>query len=498
MDQAIDIGRCTVDRWACVDVFALPLQILLREHKDWREAPAAVIEEDKPRAKILYVNRLARQSHIGEGMRYAEALAILPDLRAGVISAEELARAREELAKELILYSPRVEPSESEAGVFWLDLSGMQTLYPELSAWVDEVRGGLEGLGYVAAVVVGFSRFSTYAVARAYRRTGIYEDPDTERDALARVPLIKLVDQARVQEDFKRLGLETVADLLALPGEGLRRRYGPELHGLLRMARGEFDAPREAFKIEEPVAKNESLDGAEGNSARLLFFLKSLVHQLVRELEERQEKLAALEITFVLDDKTRFEEVIRPAEPTTDELVLVDLLRLWLERIDLGAGVVEVEMLARGLRTTTEQLKLFVDPGRRDLSKANQALARLRAELGPEHIGRLELFDAHLPEARARLVPLERLEEARPQKLDGPILIRRFYPRALVLPSSWDERAGLVHHGGPHIVSGGWWGREVHRTYFFIEDPWTQNEGGGIQWVYYDDRRRRWYVQGEV
>src|SRR5690554_3142586 len=106
MDQAIDIGRCTVDRWACVDVFALPLQILLRDHLDWREAPAAVLEEDNPRAKILYLNRLARQSHVAEGMRYAEALAILPDLRAGAITPAMLVAAREELAETLILYSP--------------------------------------------------------------------------------------------------------------------------------------------------------------------------------------------------------------------------------------------------------------------------------------------------------------------------------------------------------------------------------------------------------
>jgi hypothetical protein len=46
---------------------------------------------------------------------------------------------------------------------------------------------------------------------------------------------------------------------------------------------------------------------------------------------------------------------------------------------------------------------------------------------------------------------------------------------------------------GPYFLSGGWWRREVRRAYHFVED-----RHGALLWVYYDQQRRRWYLQGWV
>jgi protein ImuB len=46
---------------------------------------------------------------------------------------------------------------------------------------------------------------------------------------------------------------------------------------------------------------------------------------------------------------------------------------------------------------------------------------------------------------------------------------------------------------GPEEVTGGWWVRRVHRSYYFLE-----TEVGELLWVYYDHRRRRWFLQGRV
>ena len=46
---------------------------------------------------------------------------------------------------------------------------------------------------------------------------------------------------------------------------------------------------------------------------------------------------------------------------------------------------------------------------------------------------------------------------------------------------------------GPYVVSGAWWHREVHREYHFVRTGKT-----GWLWVYFDRRRRRWYLQGTV
>ena len=48
-------------RWACVDVPALPLQLLLRTAPDWVRMPVAVVERDEPQGGILWVNEVARR-----------------------------------------------------------------------------------------------------------------------------------------------------------------------------------------------------------------------------------------------------------------------------------------------------------------------------------------------------------------------------------------------------------------------------------------------------
>ena len=66
---------------------------------------------------------------------------------------------------------------------------------------------------------------------------------------------------------------------------------------------------------------------------------------------------------------------------------------------DALAGFV---LRADAVTATRQQLELFAEAPRRDLSVANRALARLRAEFGDEVVVRAVLRAAHLPEARAR------------------------------------------------------------------------------------------------
>ncbi|MBC7541647.1 MAG: DNA polymerase Y family protein, partial [Candidatus Sericytochromatia bacterium] len=46
---------------------------------------------------------------------------------------------------------------------------------------------------------------------------------------------------------------------------------------------------------------------------------------------------------------------------------------------------------------------------------------------------------------------------------------------------------------GPFVLSGGWWHTEIQRDYYLAEMA-----RGPLLWVFYDRRRRRWYLQGEI
>ena len=72
-------------RMACIDLPAFPLPLLLMQHSDWRAYAAAVVEDDRANAPILWVNERARKRGVLPGQRYAHALSLAKDLRAGVM-----------------------------------------------------------------------------------------------------------------------------------------------------------------------------------------------------------------------------------------------------------------------------------------------------------------------------------------------------------------------------------------------------------------------------
>jgi protein ImuB len=494
-----------VDRLACVDVPALPLQLLLLRHPEWREHPAAVVERDNPQARLLWVNERARQLGILPGLRYAAALGLTGELRAGVVERDEIKRGVAELTRILGNFTPEVEPSEDEPGVCWLDATGLDRLYRSADAWAREIHQALHREGFTAAVVVGFTRFGTYAVARSSRGARAFRDPGAEQAAARRVPLDRLGVEPSVREALARLGVFSAGAFLELPASGVFERFGDEAERLHRLATGRGDPPLSPVTVDEPVRGRLELESPDGDLQRLLFLVKQLVDPLLARLVERHELLEQLVLVFRLDRGGQRTEAIRPAKPTLEAPQLYELVRLRLEGHPLDDAVEEMTAEVHGVRARGDQLRLFADGSRRNLAAAGRALARLRAEFGPAAVVRARLREGHLPEAGFLWEPLEGIDAPEARRVAERTLVRRLYQRPAALPprpntlrdDSWIARGtdyGPVEEfTGPYVVSGGWWVKPVHRDYHF-----AHTRRGDLLWVYFDRRRRRWFLQGRV
>ena len=214
-----------MDRLACVSVPAFPLQVLLRSHPDWRGKPAAVVEEDRPHSAVLWVNYQARRAGVRPGMRYATALALADGLRAGAIAPSETRGIREHLTARLLRFTPDVESGEDPV-IYWAGLAGLAHLHPSLAQWAEAVLGDFQDAGFHAAVVIGFTRFGTYAVAQVSSGVRVFPDPDEERAVAMDVPLARLAIEPEVRDTLERLGVTTVHGLGRLPEVGLLERFG--------------------------------------------------------------------------------------------------------------------------------------------------------------------------------------------------------------------------------------------------------------------------------
>ena len=506
---------------ACVDIPTLSLQILAQRFTDFAEHPAVVVSEDRPQGLVLAANRQARSARILPGMRYAAALALVADLRAGVVSDAELQSAVSVLADHLRRFSPEVEPSHQEAGVFWLDVRGLLGLYGSLDAWAAQLRESLRAAGFYCAVAVGFRPFSLYAIARYFRGLRVCADVRTETILADRValeslgPLLGL--EPAVQRAMALLGVGTLGAFLQLPAEGLRERHGAAVLHLHRLATGERAQPLRPEHPQPPPEARCDVEPPDDNSERLLFLAKGLLAGLLREVGARRQVVARLTLRLELEkpggDVARdaealslppplLEEVLQPAEPCLHELQLVDLIRLRLERLVLPAPCARLTLGVDSVPAAVAQLRLWQLAGARDREAARLALARLRAAFGADAVVHAKLRPNHLPEALFSWEPLDALPAPCLQPAASPRLIRRLYPKPLPLPSrpsrepdGWllaDWRQGaVIRQWGPFRLSGGWWNREIKRDYYYLE-----TERGDVLYVYRDSVRRLWFLAG--
>ena len=493
-----------MERLGCVDVRALPLQLLLRAHPGWRALPVVVVDRDKPTGLIQWANEHAYARRIFPGMRYAAALSLSREVRGGVVQDAEIGDAVKLLAQRLWCFSPRIEPSPRERGVFWLDATGLRHIFPSFDTWAARICGDLREIGLHAIAAVGFSRFGSYAAARSSAHNRVFQSAEEERAYLRQVPIERILADATLRDTLFKLGIETLGAFIDLPAAGIRKRFGVEAAELHRFARGEGWDTLDPEPLFEPIERSEPLDFPEDNCERLLFRFAGMLHGMLGELSARHEALKTLRFWLRLGDGSEPDGEVSPAVPTLDANQVLLLLRLRLAALTLTASVMEIKARALGVPFSQQQLALFQESALRNVDAAHRAFATIRAELGNDAVVRAWLCEGQLPEAQYAWERLHTLAVPRPVRAASRPLVRLIYAPPVELPPS-DRRepdgwliAGIAEGPveeviGPQIVSGGWWTKDVSRAYFYV-----RTRSGRWLWIYHDHQRRRWFLQGEV
>lgn len=495
-----------MDRMACVSLPAFPLQLLVQRHPDWKSHPLAVVDKDKPQGVILWVNKRAARASILSGMRYAKGLSLAPDLRAGEVSNSEIQNHIDTLTERLRFFTPDVEPSYHEPGVFWLNASGLSLLYPSIKKWGGLIVSELTSAGFYCSAAVGFTRYGTYAAARTSVKIKVFDSPDEELSHARALPVVRLGFPPDLRDALAQLAITTLGGFIDLPEDGIRKRFGAEAYDLYKMARNELFAPVESKAPEEPLLERMMLDHPESHVERLMLRIENMIEKILVSMQKRSELLLAVTISLILDNGDEHHEPLRPASSTLDKTQILKLIALRLQTISLVSGVVEISVDAQGVRANQKQLELFAKKPRRDLKAAERAFALLRAEFGDRAVMRARLREGHLPEACYEWEPMDKLSAPAPRKVKVGHLARRIFDRSIAF-LSWARRQGgsfqilrepdnprsNSNTAGPYIVSGGWWRRRIHREYYFVRSP-----QGRWLWIYYDKHRKQAFVQGAI
>lgn len=456
------------ENYACIHATEFPAQALLRMRHELRKQPCVVMEGEPPLQQVCSLNRNARSLGMVRGMTQVEV-----DTFPGVMSLRR-SLGEEAAAKAALLecaggFSPRVE-DRSEDGVFLavIDIAGTQALFglPEMLA--QNLLTRVRALGITASIAVSNNFHAAVALAKGIDRQTVKVIPKGEEcTALASLPLTVLDLTVEQAETFSLWGIRTPGMLGALPEKELIARMGQSGKRLRQIARGEmphlFQPVEPAFTLTEWMELDSPVEVLDA----LLFVVNLMLDQLIRRAMARVLAIASVRITLTLESGARHSRLVRPALPSNDRQLWLKLLHLDLEAHPPQAAILAVALDAEPGNTGKVQLGLFT-PQLPEPSRLDVTLARIRAIVGDENVGRAVLTDTHRRDG-FRIEPFNVLSAEPLEIRSAPLrpAMRRLRPAEAVFvtvqserPKSFffrERRYAVEQAYGPWLTSGDWW-----------------------------------------
>jgi protein ImuB len=393
------------------------------------------------------VNDEARRFGVRKGQTIAEASALVAHLRVERVTQAAVSTALARIAEMGMAFGATVAFEAPET--IWVDITGASHLKGGEVALAHEFAARVRALGHTARLAIASGpelarAFARWAAPEVAESAGIFVVQSAQgASSLANLPILALPLDVDTSAWLAKLGVLRVADLLALPRESLAGRLGELAPRVFELCSGQDNTPLVAHVpphlIVEQRAWDEPLVGVEP----LLFVLGDLVAKVSARLIGRGEAAESLVLRISQDAAiARFhgerpEHLLRFkfATPLYREGELRRVITARLSRAKLAAPslgmVLEVSKRTRAL---ARQLELSqVVAGSLALNSTAESelpvlLAELSADIGEEHVGVLELFDSHRPEAKSRFARVTSLEQA-------PSL-RKAKERAVELPDA--------------------------------------------------------------
>lgn len=506
---------------------------------------------------VAACSAIAEEAGVQAGMPVAEAIAVLSIAqRSGPqgqarphFEGHDVVADRVELV-ELAQWCHRFSPSMGLEDVaapetLLLDATNLAPLFGGEAALVAQAEQALRRRRLEARIALADTVSAAWALAH-YAPANALKIAEGNVH-LAALPLAALRLPDELLDTLTQLGAACVGDVLTLPRDQLRSRFGPLL--LLRINQLLGAAPEVIVAVDPPeeFAVEQAFEYPLSRCDAIQYTIEKLLARLEWMLAARRRGALALSCRFACEGAPAAEFQFGLFQPTACARHLLELAELQLERLRLPAPAIGIELrVLRHGPLTERQGSLFDDQHNLGASRPLAGLIdRLSGRLGREAVVRIRPRSDAQPELSYResaFVPKAsggrqspapshrsalsrrstssrrsasrqavalRLEagDSRPPlawgALDRPLkLLAR--PIALeemtsVFPEGQPgsfRYAGARHviarHWGPERIETGWWRRErAVRDYYRVETA----EGRRF-WLFRRRRDERWFLHG--
>jgi protein ImuB len=464
------------------------------------------------------------------GMAITQARAQVPGLDIRPADPEGDLAALGRLA---IAFARRWSPVVALAGedTLFLDLTGVAHLHGGEAAMARRIVRLLARLGFTARIAIADTAGAAWALAHHHGSTLC--PPGAHAEALAPLPVEALRIEPAAAELLRRLGVERIGALAAMPRGPVVRRFGAHLAMRIAQALGDLPEPLDPVIPPQMILAIRRFAEPILTADAIAHWIGALAAEIACALEGAGLGARGIELVAERVDGVPQRVPIGLARPSRDPLHLARLLARRIETIEPGFGIDSLTLHVRraeplGPQPLTERLDEEATP---DLAPLVDTLA---TRIGTGRLWRAAPVESDVPERSvvrapvidppARPGPRTKIDDVRQLDRAGalpPWHARWPRPaRLLVRPERIDHVVAalpdqpprrftwrgtthrIVRADGPERIHGEWWKRiaESHsvRDYFRVEDEegrryWLFRRGDGEREVSGD---LSWYLHG--
>jgi len=316
----------------------------------------------------------------------------------------------EAVLEALETVSPAVEPGAP--GIAWLDVAGLARHYPDDAALAEAVSSRVRrASGLLPSTGIGGGKFVAWAAAVTSAPGEVcVVPPGREAAFLTPLSLDLLPCSPGMLRRLHMFGLQTMADLAALPQGPVAAQFGPEGERLWRLASGRDGEPLLPRRREPVLVERLVFPSPTASREGLAIALRQLSGRLFRRPELQGRAVRRMRLRFVLAGGRSWEKTVVFKEATADRDQAAFVLKSALDAAEVPGAVEEVTLELSGLaQEVGKQAGLWSAARGRRQVRLREAVRQLKARFGQSPVQRVVEVEpwSRIPERRRALIDFD-------------------------------------------------------------------------------------------
>ncbi|MFI8748213.1 Y-family DNA polymerase [Pseudomonas sp. NPDC077186] len=453
--------------WACILLPQLALDGVMRQRAEPTE-PLVLLGGPPQRRVLQAVNPTARALGLKPGQLLSAAQALTRGFASADYDLAAIDRWQQFLAAWAYGFSAQV--SLHYPRCLLLEVGSSLGLFGPWPRFEARLRRELGELGFQQRICLAPNPVAARMLANVHDGLAI-SDAAELRAALEPLPVDRIGLPRETASALARMGLRNLQQLLAMPRDGLARRFPAELLRHLDNLLGERALALEFYRPPDRFDARIELNFEVESHQALLFPLRRLTADLAAYLAGRDSGVQRFTLHLEHRNRPASRLTVGLLSAERDPAMLLELTRGRLEQLQLPAPVLALRLEARELPAFAPQHRQLFDERPQQSLPWEQLRERLRARLGDEAVQGLGARADHRPEQSWQA---EGDNRTPPLPSVGP------RPAWLLGEPQPLAEAGLLILAGPERIESGWWdGGDLRRDYYLV-----QTRSGQRAWAF--------------